>query len=160
MKYLLYLILTAVLLSTQCGNRDDNERLLKYNEKGRQLLNLNELKTNGEQWEKPIVVKKGPDSITIGQEFRAVIYLTEKEPRIVEAYFDCESVSDASVDTLTFDVSGCSKKLFIQNDTVLIGFRPAKEGEIEFPRITLLTVDRNRIFRTVNYSFKYKVVAP
>lgn len=160
MKYLPHLILLIALLSTQCGNRHDNESFLRYNEKGRQFLNLNELKSNGEQWEKPVVLKKGPDSITIGQEFRAAIYLAKKEPRIVEAYFDCESVNDASVDTLTFHVSGCSKKLFIQNDTVLIGFRPAKEGEIEFPRITLLTVDKNRIFRTVNYSFTYKVVAP
>jgi hypothetical protein len=63
------------------------------------------------------------------------------------------------VDTTTHKVSGCSKGLLVENDTIFIGFRPKELGVKQFPEITILTKDDEKVFRTLAYSFSYKVVA-
>jgi hypothetical protein len=71
---------------------------------------------------------------------------------------DCESIAHASVDTATHEVSGCKQRLYVKEDTILIAFRAAASGLKTFPEITILTKDEDRIFRTMKYTFEYKVV--
>lgn len=98
------------------------------------------------------------DSVLVGNELLVKIFLESDELKLVDAFVDCKSVSDPAVDTSTYRVLGCSNRLFVQNDTVFIGFRAGKPGVQRFPDITLLTRDPEKIFRTFKYSFEYKVV--
>lgn len=153
-------MLCAATMTAQCTGNRENRNLLNYDDKGRQLLTMNELTRDGERWQAPVIVKNAPDSVAIGDEFRATIYLDNPDIRILEAYFDCTYVDNASVDTATFELSGCSKKLLVRNDSVQIGLHSSEIGEHEFPEITLLTMDRQRVLRTLNYTFSYKIIKP
>jgi hypothetical protein len=153
MKPFLTLLILVCLFS--CKKDID---LVQYRE-GQQLLTVNNLKKNGENLKSPDIEKVSRDSVNSGEELVVKIFLKDSYLKIVDAFVDCESVENAMVDTATYKVSGCSKGLVVQNDTIFIGFRPTEPGSQEFPEITILTKDSDKIFRTLKYSFLYKVTA-
>ena len=149
-------ILVFVLIS--CSNKkSDQINLVKY-EGREQLLTLNNLTVQGNSINAPVINTISPDSVIVGEELLVKIFIQEPNLKIVEAFFDCQSVPTVAVDTTTFKVRGCTKKLFIRSDTIAIGFRPTEIGVQNFPMITILTRDKEKIFRTYDYSFKYRVV--
>jgi hypothetical protein len=156
MKFLSFGVLVSVLLSCSNG-KTDQVSLVKY-EGGEQLLTLNSLTTKGGEINEPSIRKISPDSVVAGEELLVKIFIQEPSMKLVDAFFDCQRVPTPAVDTTTFNVRGCRKKLFIRNDTITIGFRPTETGLQSFPVITILTRDKEKIFRTYDYTFKYNVV--
>lgn len=152
MKFMSLGVFALVLFS--CIKKVD---LLQY-EEGQQLLTLNNLTRYGYRIGSPLVRKISQDSILVKEELLVKIFLEKSDLEIVDAFFDCQPVTNPAVDTTTYHVRGCSKRLIVQNDTILIGFRPTELGLYEFPEITILTRDDEKIFRTYNYSFQYKVI--
>jgi hypothetical protein len=140
-----------------CGIKSSDKDLVEYVD-GKQLLTLNMSKRNGDKNEAPIVNLEAPASVRIGEEFIAKIFLSDTDLTIVDAFVDCENVDKASVDTVTYKVSGCKQKLFVKDDTILVAFKPTTSGAKRFPEITILTRDTDRIFRTLKYMFDYQVV--
>ena len=78
---------------------------------------------------------------------------------VANAFIDCDTVDNASVDTVTYEVSGCKNGLIVKGDTVIIGFRPKVARLKTFRTITIVTKDKEKIFRTIKYTFEYKVTA-
>ncbi len=153
MRHLIYI---TILILLSCDNHSREKVPLEYKD-GRQLLTLNEQNTNGQKLEKPKVILTINDSARIGEEFIVKISLSDKDFKIKEAFVDCETEQFPSVDTLTYDVSGCKLKLFIESDTVIIAFQPRILGHSKFSEITLLTQDKENVFRTMKYTFDYNV---
>lgn len=153
MKFFLPVLIIAIICS--CEAKKVN--LIRY-DGTKQFLSMNNLERNGKLFTTPSIIKLSTDSVKRGEEFLAKIFLDKGDLKLVDAFIDCELVEDPSVDTLTYKVSGCSTGLLVRNDTILIGFYPTKLGVLSFPEITLLTKDKENVFRTMQYSFKYKVV--
>jgi hypothetical protein len=152
-----------ILVIISCGTRTRENDIVQYKD-GRQLLNLNGLKRNGEKLDEPRIEKLSPDSISIGEEFYARIYLSDKDYHIIDAYFDCEHVDNPTVDTVANTTNkfkrldGCKKGLIVEDDTIRIYFRGGTLGIKTFEEITILTKDTQNLFRTQRYTFDYKVV--
>jgi hypothetical protein len=152
---------TTFTFLTSCGTADKD--LVQYKD-GRQILNLNGLTRNGDKLDKFTVDRILTDSISTGEEFLAKIYLTDKNIKLVAAYFDCQTVDHATVDTVVNTLNnykrldGCKKGLMVENDTIYIAFKPETPGKKTFEEITILTRDKEKIFRTQKYSFDYTVV--
>lgn len=149
------LLSLIVLFFASCTNR--KPEIVQY-VNGKQLLAVNDLNKYGEEFVQPKVSKKSLDSVMSGEEFVVRIFLENSNLNLVEAFIDCDSTENPMIDTVTFKVSGCSKKLFVEDDTIYIGLRNSEPGKHSFPMITILTRDEHRIFRTCSYSFKYTVV--
>ena len=120
-------------------------------------MSVNDLNKDRSKYHKPEVKKIAPDSISPGHEFVAKIFVTDTALTIANAFVDCKQVAHPSVDTVTYDVTGCSQKLLVGADTVLIAFRPESAGKKTFSGITILTKDKDGIFRTIEYAFDYSV---
>ena len=104
-----------------------------------------------------------PDTITVGEPFLAKIFLRGRDYKLIDAYFDCKTVENPTVDTVVNTpnkrkrLDGCTKGLFVDNDTLFISFTPSVAGRKKFEEITLLTRDKEKIFRTEKYTFDYYV---
>lgn len=146
----------AILLAMFSCSKNGAEDFVKYVE-GRQLLTLNEIKRNGEEIDKPNINLVTPDSAQIGKEFLVKIFLSDTDLKITNAFVGCENVDNASVDTVTFEVSGCKHGLIVSNDTIFIAFEPTSPGVKTFSDITILTQDTENLFRTMKYKFDYRV---
>jgi hypothetical protein len=154
MRMLLFVL--GVLLAVSCESKTGKIDLVKY--QGReQLLTINDVKRNGEKLKEPRIISLSKDSILVGEELLVKIFLEEADLKLIDAFLNCKSVENPAVDTMTYKVSGCSRGLIVQNDTIFIGFHPTKSGVQKFSEITILTKDKENIFRTFKYSFEYKV---
>ena len=151
-----FLLIASALLVLSCKSGNDGLNLVQYRE-GEQLLTMNGVERNGEEFIAPRILRLSKDSVLVGEELLVKIFLNDKDIAIVDAFVDCKLVANPSVDTTTYSVSGCSRGLIVQGDTIFIGFRPSEPGVKRFSEITILTRDRARIFRTLQYSFDYKV---
>jgi hypothetical protein len=120
---------------------------------------MNGIARNGDQLITPRILEISRDSILVGDELLVKVFLENKDFKLVKAFIDCDSIAEAAVDTTTYKLSGCSRTLLVQNDTVFIGFRPMNPGLQKISGITVLTRDKERIFRTFRHSFDYTVIA-
>jgi hypothetical protein len=147
---------TILLVMFSCDTKSSDKNFVEYVDGG-QLLTANEIKRNGEKIEEPRINLVTPDSARIGEEFLAKIFLSGTELRIVDAFVDCENVDNASVDTVTYKISSCKHGLLVKDDTILVAFRPTTSGLKKFSEITILTKGADKVFRTMRYTFDYKV---
>jgi hypothetical protein len=154
MRQLFYV--TILLLVFSCDTKSSDKNFVEYVD-GRQLLTVNEIKRNGEKNEVPRIKLVSPDSARIGDEFLAKIFLSGTDLRIANAFVDCENVENASVDTVTFKVSGCKQGLIVKDDTILVAFKPTTSGLKRFSEITILTQGADKVFRIMKYTFDYNV---
>ena len=151
-------ILLTILFAFSCSPGSDRN-LVEYRN-GRQLLNVNETQRNGDRLDKPTVKRLSPDSISVGEEFLARIFLDDKDFDLVAAYFDCDTSQLQTVDTTTavpYKIDGCKWRLEVKSDTIFIAFHGGKPGKRTFHEITILTRDREKIYRTQKYTFDYTV---
>lgn len=153
----IFLLIASFLLMLSCRNGNDGFDLVQYRG-GEQLLTMNRMERNGDEFIAPGILRLLKDSVVVGEELLVKIFLNNKDLTLVDAFVDCEVVVNPSVDTTTYNVSGCSRRLIVREDTIFIGFRPSEPCVRKFPDITILTSDREGIFRTLTYSFDYKVV--
>lgn len=159
MKHLYFsIILLAFLSCNQKSNEKDLSKkdLVEYVD-GRQLLTLNNLSRDGSAFDSPEIGKIKPDSVLVGEEFLARIFLVGTDLKIVNAFVDCDKVDNPSVDTATYKVSGCKTRLIVKDDTVIFALRPTQAGIEISPTFTILTRDTENVLRTVDYVFAYKV---
>lgn len=98
------------------------------------------------------------DSITIGTELEAKIFLTQPDYKIEKVFMQCNSIAEASIDTVTLEVTGCINELIITDDTIRISFKPTVLGKHEFPEFNILISDNHRKFSLHRYSFSYNVL--
>ena len=78
-----------------------------------------------------------PKSIQKGKEFVAKMYSTDPSLEIVNAVVECDDFS--KIDSISFKIQGCTKELFIKNDTVFLAFTPSFTGEFLFENINLIS---------------------
>lgn len=140
-------IVIVVLLLISCAN-PNGAKSVEYVE-GRQLLKLDDSSA---------VKMIAPDSIELGEEFVARIFMTDTALQVIDAFLDCDTTGALSIDTATQQVSGCATPLFVKSDTLRIGFRPTDVGMHTFADIAILTRNPRREYRLVKYTFNYKVV--
>ena len=158
--------LTVVVINS-C-NKPSEKNMVQYKD-GKQVLNLNGLSRTGQRIEELKIEKISPDTIVNGDEFRAKLFLADKNTTLVAAYFNCLKVENPTVDTATntFNykrLDGCSVELPIENDTVYIAFRIGTLEKFSgyktytLEPITFLIKDKENIFRTQNYTFNIIMV--
>src|SRR5688572_25925892 len=94
-----------------CG-RTDHSVVLYID--GRQMLTLNEIDEDGKKITRPTVKMISPDSIAVGGEFVAKIFLLDSDEDFVVAFTDCASADTLSIDTASFHINACRSKLFSQ----------------------------------------------
>jgi hypothetical protein len=99
-----------------------------------------------------------PDSVEVGEEFLAKIFLTDTDEDFIVAFTDCTFKDTLSIDTTSFEIDACRSRLYSRGDTVFLAFKPQTPGTKTFQTIKLVTRDKHRILRTLDYSFDYKVV--
>jgi hypothetical protein len=148
---------TILLAMFSCDTKLSEKDFVEYVD-GRQLLTVNDIKNNGEKIKVPRINLLTQDSARIGEEFLAKIFLSGTDLKIADAFVGCENVDNASVDTVTYKVSGCKHGLLVKDDTILVAFKPTTSGTKRFSEITILTRDTEKVLRTMKYSFDYSVV--
>jgi hypothetical protein len=94
--------------------------------------------------------------VNIGEELTVEIYLDNSDWEIIKAYFDCEN--NQELDVINKSITGCDKELFLENDTIFIGFRPTVTGRKKFSPITVLAENKIRELKILNTSFEYEVM--
>lgn len=107
-------------------------------------MNLNGLTRFGDSLANPKVGIEIPDSVIVGDELVATIFLEDEGFDLISAYVDCKDLTKAIVDTVSHPTGGglaewCEMELMVQNDTLYIGFRPTQPGIKPLQEITLLT---------------------
>lgn len=149
------LSVAILVFAMSCDSSDHNNKVEYIG--GRQVLSSSEIVSGNEN---DLVGIEAPRATLIGQEFLAKVFLKDAYLELVDAFIDCDSVDQLSVDTTTYNVSGCRKGLVVKADTVRIGFRPTTTGVKDFDGITILVRDSKGIFRIIQYSFTYTANAP
>jgi hypothetical protein len=154
MKQIILGMILIVMFS--CDKKANDKDFVQYAD-GRQLLTVNQIKRNGDKIDEPKINLMTQDSARIGEEFLAKIFLSGTDLIIADAFVDCENIDNPSVDTVTYKVAGCKQGLIVKDDTILIAFKPTSSGIKRFSEITILTKDTDKVFRTMKYTFDYKV---
>ncbi|MFC4874291.1 hypothetical protein [Negadavirga shengliensis] len=99
------------------------------------------------------------DTVKIEEKVLARIYSNNSDWKIVKAYFECEDKLKADkVDALNETIEGCSKELFVRNDTVIIQFTPTKLGLNDFGKIKTLMKKGSDKFKVLESDFSYIVI--
>jgi hypothetical protein len=144
----------AIVTSIIACNRDRS--IVEYNG-NRQLLSVNNKSATGSALHPPIIKSIVSSPIVKDQELVAKIFLIDHSRRIVSGFVDCHITDTTTVDTLTQKLPFC-RRLFVREDTIVIGFRPDSIGSFTFPQIIILTKDLSNVYRTYEYSFDYDVI--
>lgn len=85
--------------------------------------------------------------------------LPEPGSKVTKACFDCTKCSKPNlVNVQNETIKGCSKALFVEQDTILIEFTPSKLGKIKFPEIRVLLERGANDFSVFETGFEYTVV--
>lgn len=61
-------------------------------------------------------------TVNFGEELTVKIYLDNTDWDIIKVYFDYENNLD--INEIKKSINGCDKDLFLEYDTIFIGFRP------------------------------------
>lgn len=149
-------LLTVQLFMVACEPRNRDRAYVRYKDR-KQLLTVNEIEGNGDTLQKFTTLIMAPDTVAVGEEFAAKVFLSTEYLNIADAYVNCAAIKWAAVDTMTYEIEGCEEGLVVKDDTVFIGFRAKAPGTYKFPEITILTVDPKKIFRAHKYAFSYTV---
>lgn len=149
-------LLTIQLLIVACEPKNRDRAYVQYKD-GKQLLTVNGIEGNGDTLQEFTTLIMAPDTVAVGQEFTAKVFLSTEYLKIADAYVNCAAIKWAAVDTMTYEIVGCEEGLMVKDDTVFIAFRAKAPGTYKFPEITILTVDPKKIFRAHKYSFNYTV---
>jgi hypothetical protein len=96
-----------------------------------------------------------PDTVKANEKVLVQIYSVEPEWKVTKAYFDC---TNDLVNVQNETIEGCSKALFVEQDTILIEFTPTKLGRIKFPEIKVLLKRGTNDFSVLETGFDYVVV--
>lgn len=100
-----------------------------------------------------------PDTVRVDQKVLVRIYSLEPEWKVTKAYFDCTKRPKPDlVNVQNETIEGCSKTLFVEQDTILIEFTPTKVGKIKFPEIKVLLRKDANYFNVIETGFEYFVL--
>lgn len=100
-----------------------------------------------------------PDTVRVDERVSVRIYSVEPEWKVTKAYFDCTNRPKPDlVNVQNKTIEGCSKALFVEQDTILIEFTPTKLGKIRFPEIKVLLKGGTNDFSVLETGFEYVVV--
>src|SRR6478735_6935981 len=147
--------LFLVIILASCAEKRLD--IIQYKE-GKQVLNANGIDRSGNKIDSVYVNTISPDTIKLGDEFYARVFLSNPDFKIVDALFDCPVTNESLADTATQKIIGCSKGFMVKQDTVRIHFTvgglPGNRG---FHEITILSKDKDNIYRYHKGSFKYFV---
>ncbi|QHT66155.1 hypothetical protein GXP67_05470 [Rhodocytophaga rosea] len=99
-----------------------------------------------------------PDSIIVGRQTLFKLTTSSKEHKLVQAYFDCQVDTSSYIDTISYRIADCNKRLALINDTIVVALKPQKSGDFVFPE-TIVAISRGKdgVFRYHTGTFKYKV---
>ena len=100
-----------------------------------------------------------PDTVRVDEKVSVRIYSVEPEWKVTKAYFDCTKRPKPDlVNVQNETIEGCSKALYVEQDTILIEFSPTKLGKIKFPEIMVLLKKGTYDFGVLQTGFEYVVV--
>lgn len=98
-----------------------------------------------------------PKSIQKGKEFVAKMYSIDPSIEMVNAVVDFDDIS--KIDSISFKIRGCTKELFIKNDTVYLAFTPTVRGGGLFKNISLVSKTKGDATLGIQkVELKYEVV--
>ena len=151
-KFLIYIIILLInsceLNETRCcDKKNDKQVIYKLNY---DCINKNEIKVD-------FFYESGYE-ISLGDPL--VLKISNNNYKIVESFFDCEIKDTLLVDIKSKQIHNCDKKLFLENDTIIIYFEPTRLGKHNFHNITILLKDSLENYFIVDTTFSYKVVQP
>ena len=148
-----FLLLIIGFLFMSCN--EDKE--VEYMD-GKQRLNLNNQTLNGT----PVaigLINHGADSVIQGEELILKITTSDKNYKIVNALFDCPVNDSSLVDTVTYKIKGCEKRLIVEDDTILVAFKPKEIGQHQFSETVIgISIGPDNILRYHTGTFDYTVV--
>jgi len=99
------------------------------------------------------------DTVNVNEKVIAKIYPNDRNWNIIKAYFDCENnLKSNKINILDETVDGCTKELFVRNDTIIIQFVPSKVGVGEFGQIKALMKRGKDEFKVLESDFNYIVI--
>jgi len=93
--------------------------------------------TSKETRSSSILTVKKSDTAYLDKEYMITIYPKGKKIQIKRAYFDCFN-QNRKLNPETYRIEGCSKQLYVINDTVKIVFKPGETGDKVFDNINLV----------------------
>lgn len=95
------------------------------------------------------------DSVFVGQEYCAKIWLTNKNQKTLKSYVDGD-FNKSLVDTINQTLDNCRMKLLVENDTTIFCLTPGDGAKAFIYKIAILTSDSKNIYhlKTVNLKFK------
>lgn len=96
-----------------------------------------------------------PDTVRVDQKVLVRIYSLEPDWKVNKAYFDC---TNDLVNVQNETIEGCTKALFVEQDTIMIEFTPTKLGQIKFPKIKVLLKRGTNDFSVLETGFEYFVL--
>ena len=89
-----FLLIASALLVLSCKSGNDGLNLVQYRE-GEQLLTMNGVERNGEEFIAPRILRLSKDSVLVGEELLVKIFLNDKDIAIVDALVDCKLVANS-----------------------------------------------------------------
>ena len=99
------------------------------------------------------------DTLKVNEKVLAKIFSKNNNWEIIKAYVDCEGIQDLNgIELDNEKIRGCTKELFVKNDTILIQFTPTELGPEEFGQIMVLMNKGNNEYQLVKSGFSYVVV--
>jgi len=97
------------------------------------------------------------DSVFLGQEYCAKIWLKNKNQRTVKSYVNGD-FNKSLVDTLKQTLDNSRMKLLVENDTTIFCLTPTDFAQTFKYKIALLTIDKNKIYHLKTLNLKFKSV--
>lgn len=94
---------------------------------------------------------------TLGEEICTYLYFKNEDYKIKTAYIDCSIISLDSIDTKKYEIKGCSKKLYMEGDSIVVCLFPEKTGQFKFHDIKLLYTDLNKNIFIADTTFEFSV---
>ena len=97
------------------------------------------------------------DSVFLGQEYCAKIWLTNKNQRTVKSFVNGD-FNKSLVDTIKQTLDNSRMKLLVENDTTIFCLTPTDFAQTFKYKIALLTIDKNKIYHLKTLNLKFKSV--
>jgi hypothetical protein len=139
------------------GNKTTENGVVKYID-GYQILSVNNLTKEGRFLDTIKVLSSASDSLDMGKAYHIKVFLSSPEVKVAYAYWNADINEKSTVDTTSGTVNALKGTVFrIKDDTVQVNFTVGglQPGPEEFKVITVISVDKEKVYRYHNGSIRY-----
>jgi hypothetical protein len=139
------------------GSKVAGKSVVKYID-GYQELSVNNLTKDGRFLDTIKVLNSASDSLDMGKGYNINVFLSNSDVKIAYAYLKADINEKSLVDTTSGTVNISRGVVFrIKNDTVQVNFTVSEfqPGPKEYGVITVISVDKEKVYRYHNGSIRY-----